>query len=140
MTGRFFVDTNIIVYAHDLEAGDKHKIAATKLEELWNQDNPPSISVQVLQEACAVFIKKGMPSPEIGALIEDLLQWNVVVNDQHVLLEGIRIQGKVKISIWDAFIVAAAIKSGARHIISENLSHLGEYEGVVIINPFIKGK
>jgi len=138
MTVRFFVDTNIIVYAHDLEAGEKHKIAADKLVELWKQDNPPSISIQVLQEVCAVFTKKGLPLSEINALIEDFLQWDVVVNDQHILLEGIRLQRELRISIWDAFIVAAAIKSGANHIISEDLSHLKEYEGIIIINPFIK--
>jgi predicted nucleic acid-binding protein len=138
MTGRFFIDTNIIVYAHDLDAGEKHKIAAVKLEEFWKQDNPPSISIQVLQEACAVLIKKGMQAIEINALMEDLLQWNVVINDQNILLEGIRLQRKLKISIWDSFIVAAAVKSGARHIISEDLSHMEQYEGIVVINPFLK--
>lgn len=138
MTGRFFVDTNIIVYAHDLEASEKHKIAAIKLEELWKQDNPPSVSIQVLQETCAVLIKKGIPAVEIGALMEDLLQWNVVVNDQNVLLEGIWLQRKLKISVWDAFIVAAALKSGARHIISEDLGHMKEYEGIAVTNPFLK--
>ncbi len=138
MTGRFFIDTNIIVYAHDLDAGEKHHIAAIQLEEIWQKDNPPSISVQVLQEACAVFIKKGMPAMEINALMEDLLQWNVIVNDQHILLEGIRLQRKLKISIWDAFIIAAAVKSGARQIMSEDLSHMKEYEGIVVTNPFLK--
>jgi len=138
MIDRFFIDTNIIVYAHDLDAGEKYKIAAAKFEELWKQDNPPSISIQVLQETCAVLIKKGMPAAEIGALMEDLLQWNVIINDQNILLEGIRLQRKLKISIWDAFIVAAAVKSGARHIISEDLSHLKQYEGIIVTNPFIK--
>ena len=130
MNDRSFIDTNIIVYAHDIDAGEKHKIAAAKLEELWMRDNPPFISIQVLQEACAVFIKKGMPVSEIAALMEDFLQWNVVVNDQNILLEGVRLQDKLKISIWDAFIIAAAIKSGARRIISEDLGHLKSYRAV----------
>ncbi len=138
MTDRFFIDTNIIVYAHDLEAGEKHKIAAAKLEELWKQDDPPFISIQVLQEVCAVLIKKGMPVSEIGDLMEDLQQWNVIVNDQVILLEGIRLHRKLKISIWDSFIVAAAKKSGAHRIISEDLSHMRDYEGIVVINPFLK--
>jgi len=137
MTARSFVDTNIIVYAHDRGAGQKHKIAAAKLEELWQQDVPPSISIQVLQEVCAVMIKKGMPASGLAELMEDLLQWNVIANDQNILLEGIRLQRKLKLSIWDSFIVAAAKKSGARHIISEDLSHLQEYEGIRVINPFL---
>jgi len=137
MTGHFFVDTNIIVYAHDLDAGNKHRIATAKLEELWKQDNVPSISIQVLQEICAVFIKKGLPNSKINGLMEDLLQWNVVLNDRDILLEGVRLQRKLKISIWDSFIIAAAIKSGARYIISEDLSHMKQYEGIVVINPFV---
>jgi len=137
MTGRFFIDTNIIVYAHDLRAGEKHKVAAAKLEELWGQDVPPSISIQVLQEVCAVLIKKGMPAAGLAELMEDLLQWNVIVNDQDILREGLRLQRKLKLSIWDAFIVAAAKKSGASHIISEDLNHLQEYEGIRVTNPFL---
>jgi len=71
-----------------------------------------------------------MPVSEIAALMEDFLQWNVVVNDQNILLEGVRLQDKLKISIWDAFIIAAAIKSGARRIISEDLGHLKSYRAV----------
>lgn len=136
MTAKCFVDTNVIVYAHDLGAGEKNKIAAAKLQELWKQDIPPSISIQVLQEVCAVLIKKGMPAGELGELMEDLLQWNVIANDQNILLEGLRLQRKLKLSIWDSFIVAAAKKSGARYIISEDLSHRQEYEGMRVINPF----
>jgi len=82
--------------------------------------------------------KKGMQAAEISASMEDLLQWDVVVNDQNILLEGIRLKHKLKIPIWDAFIVAAAIKSGARHIISEDLSHMKQYEGIIVTNPFLK--
>ena len=138
MTGRSFVDTNIIVYAHDADAGEKHKIAAAKLEEWWRKDAPPAVSIQVLQETYAVLLKKGMPARELSQLIEDLLKWDVVVNNETVLLEGMRLQHKFKISIWDAFIIAAAKEVGARNIISEDLSHAAEYEGIKVINPFIR--
>ena len=138
MTGRSFIDTNIIVYAHDTDAGEKHKVAVARLEELWHKDTPPAISIQVLQETYAVLMKKGMPARELSRLIEDLLKWDVIVNNTTVLLEGMRLQYKFKISIWDAFIIAAAKEAGARNIISEDLSHAAEYEGVKVINPFIR--
>jgi hypothetical protein len=34
-----FVDTNILVYAHDLSAGDKHDIAARLVSECWENEN-----------------------------------------------------------------------------------------------------
>ncbi len=138
MTGRSFIDTNIIVYAHDSDAGEKHRVAAAKLEELWRKDTPPAVSIQVLQETYAVLMKKGMPARELSQLIEDLLKWDVIVNNETVLLEGMRLQHKFKISIWDAFIIAAAKEAGARNIISEDLSHTVEYEGIKIFNPFTR--
>ncbi len=138
MTVRSFVDTNIIVYAHDIDAGEKHKIAAAKLEELWRKDTLPAISIQVLQETYAVLLKKGVSVRDIRGLIEDLLKWNVIVNNEELLLEGMRLQHKFKISIWDAFVIAAAKEAGAKNIISEDLSNAVEYEGIRIINPFIR--
>ncbi|MEA1970327.1 MAG: PIN domain-containing protein, partial [Thermodesulfobacteriota bacterium] len=49
MKGRIFVDTNILIYAHDLDAGPRHDIAASAIEELWENENGV-MSTQVLQE------------------------------------------------------------------------------------------
>ncbi|MEW6755048.1 MAG: hypothetical protein AB1505_29310 [Candidatus Latescibacterota bacterium] len=47
---RIFVDTNILVYAHDRQAGDKHGTAAERVAALWNGPEDPAVSIQVLQE------------------------------------------------------------------------------------------
>ena len=49
MTGRVFVDTNVLIYAHDLDAGIKHQVAVSLIEDLWEHENG-ALSVQVLQE------------------------------------------------------------------------------------------
>ena len=68
MTGDIsvFVDTNILVYAHDTSAGEKHTIAKQKVEELWKKDLPPFISVQVLQELYVNLVRKGISDNEAG--------------------------------------------------------------------------
>ena len=49
MSGKVFVDTNILIYAHDLDAGQRNKISAAILRDLW-ENRIGIISTQVLQE------------------------------------------------------------------------------------------
>lgn len=49
MSGKTFVDTNVLTYAHDLDAGAKHQIAKTLLRDLWSE-RTGVLNVQVLQE------------------------------------------------------------------------------------------
>src|ERR1035438_4486554 len=49
MSDRTFVDTNILLYAHDIDAKSKHDVAKTVLAELWRQ-RTGVLSLQVLQE------------------------------------------------------------------------------------------
>ena len=47
MSDRIFVDTNILVYAHDLSAGDRYAKAVAVIEGLWEAETGV-ISTQVL--------------------------------------------------------------------------------------------
>ena len=49
MSGKFFVDTNILIYAHDLDAGQKNIISIDIMRDLW-ENRLGIISTQVLQE------------------------------------------------------------------------------------------
>lgn len=130
-----FVDTNILVYAHDKNAGEKHKTAKKMIETLWNKRIPPSISVQVLQELYVNVIKGGLSDKESNGLIEDYLNWDVIDNDSSLLLEGIKEKSRWKISFWDGLIIAAARQAKASIIWSEDLSASQNYGGIVVLNP-----
>ena len=131
-----FIDSNIIIYAHDLDERKKHTIAEKKLQELWQQDIPPNISIQVLQECYVNLIKKNVPLKEVEETIIDYLKWNVINNDQVILKEGMHLKRKYNLSLWDALIIAAAKAAQARFILSEDLNDEQVYEGIRIINPF----
>ena len=49
MTAKVFVDSNILIYAHDLDAGPKQQLAADCLRRLW-ETRTGRLSTQVLQE------------------------------------------------------------------------------------------
>ena len=61
-----FVDTNVLVYAHDADAGARHATAKALLAELWDSRDG-SLSTQVLQEFYAVVTRKFEPPAAIHA-------------------------------------------------------------------------
>jgi len=132
-----FVDTNILVYAHDKDAGSKHRRAKEKLEYLWNRPILPCISIQVLQELYVNLIRKKVKASDARETILNYFEWDVVDNDRSLLIEGIRFHEKWSLSFWDALIIAAAKRAKARELWSEDLNPGQSYEGIVVINPLV---
>jgi predicted nucleic acid-binding protein len=137
MSARVFVDTNILVYAHDLDAGEKHERAKQRVTELWRSATSPTVSVQVLQELFVNLQRKGVPRDAARELVEDYLQWRVVENTGDLLLEGIAAMDRWSLTFWDALIVAAARKAGAKELWSEDLNVGQDYGGVKVVNPLV---
>ena len=142
MSDRVFIDTNVLVYAHDMSAGRKHQIARGLIEQLW-ADRSGVLSTQVLQELY-VNVRRVAFNP-IGAdearrLIEDYALWETIVNEGAAVLAAIDIEARYGISFWDALIVHAANTAGVETLFTEDLSHGQVYGGVIAVNPFIEGE
>ena len=133
-----FVDTNVLIYAHDLSAGHKHTCARDLVRELWGSGQG-CLSVQVLQEFYVnVTQKVAKPlAPEVAAqIIADLSVWQVHRPGVEDILDAIRLQGRYQISFWDAMIVTSAIQLGCRTIWSEDLKPGQVYQTATVANPF----
>ena len=131
-----FLDTNILLYAFDLDAPEKRAVAMQLLEQGWNSRRDSTISVQVLQELHVNLVKRGITQSEATQLVRDFSQWPVVDNTLEVLEAGLVEQARWKISLWDALILAAAKAAGATELITEDLNHGQDYGGIRVINPF----
>ena len=135
---RVFLDTNIILYAYDISAGEKHQVAKKILLDLWDS-GLGVISTQVLQEFF-VNVTQKIPNPLDNRLardiVSDLLKWDVVVNDGESILEAVEILLRYGYSFWDSLIIEAAIRGGAGALLSEDLTHGQTINGVAIENPF----
>jgi predicted nucleic acid-binding protein len=139
MSGKIFVDTNILVYAHDLDAGEKHETAKEIIIQLW-ESRSALISTQVLQELYVTLTRK-IPQPLDGSMVRRILSsylsWEIIVNEPEIILQAGEIEESYMISFWDALIVAAAFSGNASTLFTEDLNH-GQYiEGVLIKNPFM---
>jgi len=137
MSDKYFVDTNILVYAHDLTQGAKHDHARALVQSLWESENGV-VSTQVLQELCVSLRRKvARPLPVEGMrkLLEDYASWEVVVNTAESVIRALDIEGRYGISFWDALIVQAAGSCGADALYSEDLADGQRYGDVRVINP-----
>jgi len=139
MSDKCFVDTNILVYAHDRAAGVKHTRARQLVEDLWNSGKGV-LSTQVLQELCVSLRRKArhpLSLEEVRLLIEDYLSWQVVINTPPAIIQALELEARYKISFWDALIVQAAENSGVAILYSEDLSAKQSYGSIRVVNPLV---
>ena len=140
MSDRVFVDTNILIYAHDIDAGRKHAVAAERVRGLW-MSRDGVVSLQVLQELY-VNVTRKIPKPLSRKIARELVgsyaAWTVQRLDAADIVDASEIEERHKLSFWDALIVAAARKAMATTLLSEDLSHGQRIEGVRVENPFRK--
>ena len=139
MSDKYFVDTNILMYAHDKGAGVKHERAKALVEELWH-DRTGVVSTQVLQEL-AVNLRRKAGRPLDGKatreVVSDYLTWQVIVNGGESILDALDIETRYQISFWDALVIHSAQAAGADVLYSEDLSDGQAYGSTRVVNPFL---
>jgi predicted nucleic acid-binding protein len=137
MSDKSFVDTNILVYAHDRTTGLKHERAKALIEKLWDSGGGV-LSTQVLQELCVNLRRKTarpLSVEETRRLVQDYSSWDIVVNTAEYVLQALSIEMRYKISFWDALILHAAGISGATVLYSEDIAAGQTYGSVRVVNP-----
>ena len=139
MSARYYVDTNLLLYAHTAGRGEKERKARALIEGLW-QDRSGVVSTQVLQEFYVNVCRKverPLRPGEAKRLVGSYMSWQVIVNDGDSILQAFEIERRYRLSFWDALIVQAANRAAARALYSEDLSHGQVYGTVPVINPFL---
>jgi predicted nucleic acid-binding protein len=135
----FFIDTNILIYAHDLSAGEKHDRARELIQMLWGT-GIGCLSIQVLQEFFVTVTRKvarPIKTEDAARVIKDLATWNLHQPNANDVLGAIGLQEYHQVSFWDAMILWSASQMGCSKLYSEDLSADQIYEDVLVVNPFI---
>ena len=138
MNDRTFVDTNVLIYAHDVDAGRKRDVARELLRALW-VERAGVLSTQVLQEFyvnATRKIRKPLTKPEARTVVDTYATWcadGITAND---LAAAFQIEDQARIGFWDALIIAVAVRAGARRLVSEDLNAGQSIAGLTIHNPF----
>ena len=132
-----FVDTNILIYAHDRDAGVRWQRASRALEQLW-EARTGRMSVQVLQEFFAVATGKLKAAVGVAAareVIRTYSPWVTVPTGVDTVLRASEIAEVAKISFWDGMIIAAAEQAGAATLYTEELNDGQLIAGIRVVNP-----
>jgi predicted nucleic acid-binding protein len=133
-----FVDTNILVYAHDTSAGSRHATAKGILTGLWDS-RAGVLSTQVLQEFYAVATRElqpVMPRGQARAIVAAYGEWCDAPTEPQLVVAASRLEEKRTVAFWDALIIEAALRAGARRLLSEDLQDGRRFGPLVIENPF----
>jgi predicted nucleic acid-binding protein len=138
MSDKTFIDTNVLIYAHDVDAKRKHEAAKSVLHELWGE-HTGVLSMQVLQEFYVNVTRKiSRPISKESArlVVSSYTIWCVDTTPAEISM-AFRIEDESRIGFWDALIVASALGSGATRILSEDLNAGQTIAGIHIQNPFV---
>jgi predicted nucleic acid-binding protein len=137
-----FVDTNVLLYAHDSGAGDKHTRSRELVAWLW-RERCGFLSVQVVQEFYANHLRKlraaavADPIAQARATTALYLAWTIVEGSPGAVIEASEIQERCRLSFWDSLIVWAARQAQADVLLTEDLNHGQDILGVKVHNPFV---
>jgi predicted nucleic acid-binding protein len=139
MIDTVFVDSNILIYAHDRDAGVKQQRAADRLWELWNT-HAGRLSTQVLQEFYVNVtqkIKNPLSKSSAREVVRNYNPWVHSLITPGTVVRASEIGETWQISFRDSMILAAAEQSQAVIVLSEDMNHGEVIAGVRIVNPFL---
>ena len=138
MNGKYFIDTNVIVYGHDRDYPSK-QIRAQEIIFSGMRGNNGVISAQVLGEFFVTITKKIKQKYSVPAAKHEIIllsHLEVVEIDYDLVIRAVSIQDLFQLSYWDGLILAAAERADCDTLYSEDLSHGQKYAGIQCINPF----
>lgn len=133
-----FVDTNVLVYAFDADAGLKFEKAQSILKDCWNNQSG-SLSTQVLQEFYVTVTKKlirKMDKQSARNIVQVYKAWSVRSITPEDIIDASEFEEQNQISFWDSLIITIAQKTGAKTLYSEDMQDGQKFGSLTIVNPF----
>ncbi|MDH3210769.1 MAG: PIN domain-containing protein [Burkholderiaceae bacterium] len=139
MSVEVFIDTNVFIY--HLDATNRHKhAAAERIVRDALSHGTACISFQVAQECLNVALRKAkvaLSLDEARDYLETVLAPLMQVQASAALYHrALDVQARWRFGFYDSLIVAAALHSGCRSLLSEDLQHGQHIDNLTILNPF----
>jgi predicted nucleic acid-binding protein len=133
---RYFIDTNVLLYAYDKSEVTKRARAKQWLDSLWD-NSTGAVSWQVLQEFYSNAVRKfDVPADTARDLVKFMAEWNPPDVTIALIERAWHWTDQAQVSFWDGLIVAAAERSRCRFLLSEDFQAGRRFDSVTILNPF----
>ena len=131
------LDTNVLVYAVDRSDAKKNAKAVSIVQAALRGRRDYAVSSQSLSEfANVAFRKLALPADSILEFLRVFKGLATILPDNEVIARGVEIKALYGLQFYDATLVAAAERAGAREIWSEDLNPGQRYGGILAVNPF----
>ncbi|MCC6134296.1 MAG: PIN domain-containing protein [Candidatus Contendobacter sp.] len=133
MSGDFFVDSNIWLYAFMDESSPKHTPARALIEQ-----DRVVLSTQVINEVCSNLIRKAdYTEPEIQQTIQNLAAIYPILDiTLPIIRQASKLRVAYRLSYWDSLILATAQDAGCSVVYSEDMQDNLKIAALIIRNPF----
>jgi predicted nucleic acid-binding protein len=132
-----FVDTPVLLAADDASDAVRQARIRDWLYTLWHR-RAGRVSTQVLNAYYVAATQHfGMPQGDARAKLRRYQLWQPWQIDHQTVETAWGVEARFGLPYWDALIVAAAAQSGATHVLSMDLTHLQQIDGVTILNPLV---
>jgi predicted nucleic acid-binding protein len=83
-------------------------------------------------------LKPGLPNDEARRCVQTLAAWPVIPIDEALISDAWTVQDRFGFTFWDGLVVAAARASGCRSLLTEDLQHGQDLDGLLVVNPFLQ--
>jgi predicted nucleic acid-binding protein len=138
MSDRVFLDTNILLYAHDTASPDKQRKSREIIMQLADSASGV-ISTQVMQEFHVAATRKLGVDPLVAkGILKTFAVFDLVQVSASLIHEAIDCSILNQLSFWDSLIIASAASAGCTVLLSEDLNSSQTVLGVKIKNPFVE--
>jgi predicted nucleic acid-binding protein len=134
---RFSLDTNILVYAADRSAGERHQRALGILDRAVRCDCV--LTLQALAEFYSASTRKRIiPKSEAAAQARDWgLEFEIVAAAPEALWTALELVRRRRVGFWDALLLATAARHGCAVVLSENMHSGARMAELTILDPFV---
>lgn len=138
MSGSQFFDTNVAIYAYDDSEPAKQSVARSLLLNSVAAATGV-LSAQVLGEFfhATVVRRPLLTNPQARIAIQALSNLRVAMITPDLVARAIDLHEQFQLRYWDALIIATAKKEGCAEVLSEDMNHGQDYDGVRVTNPFL---
>jgi predicted nucleic acid-binding protein len=136
---KVFFDTNVLVYTFDRDSPAKRHTAAGLVED-HRRAGEILLGTRVLHEFYVTITRKlarSVSGPIAHRAVEALMHLPIVRVDPLMILSAIGRSQSAALSVWHALVVKAALEGGATTLLSEDLQHGQQFDGLTVVNPFL---
>lgn len=134
------VDTNILIYATDSLAGEKHAVAKSLLSRALAV-RTLLLPLQVLGEFAHVAVHKLQHSPQ--AATDFVMAWSAAARAESYQLEDVHAALRARVDhalpFWDALVWAVCDRAGAGILVTEDFQDGRVFGRVTFVDPFKAG-